>query len=162
MNRTTFTTTLTAAVLAVLSAIPVHAAQGGALLPKADLNRDGVVDRGEVDQVRLQRFERLDLNADGYLDREEAARARTRPVVPGSVPPGATGREAGPGWAPGAPRGGGGKLFLRADRDGDGRVSRDEFMSLPHPGFDRADSNRDGRLTADELAALPARPCRMR
>jgi Ca2+-binding EF-hand superfamily protein len=42
------------------------------------------------------------------------------------------------------------------DKDGDGRISRDEFVAGPNPLFDRADANRDGVIDATELAAFHA------
>ncbi len=43
----------------------------------------------------------------------------------------------------------GARFMKRADRNGDGKVSRDEFRG-PDRAFDRLDRNRDGFLTADE------------
>ena len=48
------------------------------------------------------------------------------------------------------------------DRDGDGRVSREEFMGRPHRMFERVDVNRDGRITGEELAAKRHPPCFVR
>jgi Ca2+-binding EF-hand superfamily protein len=57
------------------------------------------------------------------------------------------------------------------DQDGDGALSREEFVDTPRPGgmgnsdlaqrnrelhFDQLDANGDGRLTRDELADMPA------
>lgn len=41
----------------------------------------------------------------------------------------------------------------RLDADGDGVVTREEFVSPLNSAFDRLDKDRDGRLSAEELAA---------
>jgi hypothetical protein len=40
--------------------------------------------------------------------------------------------------------------FARADANGDGRVTRDEFLANAAARFDRLDTNRDGALTGDD------------
>ena len=42
-----------------------------------------------------------------------------------------------------------------ADKDGDGRISREEAAALPHlaKNFDRLDTNKDGFISRDELQA---------
>lgn len=42
------------------------------------------------------------------------------------------------------------------DRNGDGFVTRDEFLSHPSEIFDRLDANHDGRISKDEMAAMAA------
>lgn len=70
-----------------------------------------------------------------------------------SMPPAPPdGREAPPmdHTAPGGGRSPGGDSFIkRLDRNGDSRVSRDEFDGPPEH-FDTLDKNRDGTLSADE------------
>jgi arylsulfatase A-like enzyme len=73
-----------------------------------------------------------------------------RPPGPGGPGgPGGPDRHEPGGGGPGDPVGGGGEFIRRNDRDGDGRVSRDEFRGPPR-AFDRNDRNRDGYLTEDE------------
>jgi Ca2+-binding EF-hand superfamily protein len=102
---------------------------------RVDTNRDGAIDRGEFEAAMAKRFARLDTNGDGHLDRGEIEAARER--VARRISAARTVAE--------------GRLEAR-DRNGDGRVSRAEFMHLPAL-FDLADRNRDGRLDKDELAA---------
>jgi Ca2+-binding EF-hand superfamily protein len=47
----------------------------------------------------------------------------------------------------------------KADRNGDGRITREEARGLPRleKNFDRIDTNNDGALTQDELAAARKR-----
>ena len=43
----------------------------------------------------------------------------------------------------------------KADRDGDGRISREEARAFPRleKNFDRIDTNQDGSLSQEELAS---------
>ena len=49
------------------------------------------------------------------------------------------------------------------DKDGDGYVSREEFLAHPAAMFDHLDADHDGRLSKQELAAMPGshRVCKM-
>jgi Ca2+-binding EF-hand superfamily protein len=45
------------------------------------------------------------------------------------------------------------------DKDGDGSVSKDEWVAAGRPAerFDLVDANHDGKVTADELSAAMAK-----
>lgn len=45
-------------------------------------------------------------------------------------------------------------LLQKADSDGDGTISKDEFMSQAEKRFSTWDSNGDGKLTRDEFSAM--------
>lgn len=63
--------------------------------------------------------------------------------------------QAPPGGRPGGPPAGGGRDFVeRLDRDGDGKVSREEFDG-PSEHFGDFDRNGDGYLTEDEAPTGP-------
>ena len=145
---------------------------------RLDRNGDGVLTKDELPERLQERLERLDQNQDGKLTRDELRRVgfqrrgdRRRPVggplldrafnrfdrnndgflTPDELPERARER------------------FMRADQDGDGKVSKDEFRRMvaafqPPWGGDRSrdsaagqnlfrllDSNRDGRLSRSEL-----------
>lgn len=51
--------------------------------------------------------------------------------------------------APPPPRAGG--AMMRADTNGDGVVSRAEFLAQAGERFDRMDANHDGKLAPDEM-----------
>ncbi len=101
---------------------------------EADKNGDGKVTKDEFPGP-AERFAMLDKDGDGAVTQEEMTAAM---------------RAGGPG-GPGEK--GGKRLFQRFDKNGDGKVARDEF-----PGGDAAfqgmDKNGDGFLTTDEVEAM--------
>jgi Ca2+-binding EF-hand superfamily protein len=108
-----------------------------------DLNRDGVIDRKEW-RGSAQSFRVHDWNGDGLLSNEEVrvgARRAERAGPPGPFD----------GWdreyefSDWTPRG-----FKQLDRNGDGRISRQEFP-FDRTAFNRADHNRDGVLSRGEF-----------
>ncbi len=104
------------------------------MLAEADADHDGRISRAEYQAARAARFARLDRNRDGYVGPDDAPRMARRRA--------------------------GGKLaqLERAlDADGDGRVSRAEFVDGPARLFDLADANHDGVVGADELQRLRER-----
>ncbi|RDE06777.1 EF-hand domain-containing protein [Sphingomonas aracearum] len=52
--------------------------------------------------------------------------------------------------APQGPRGGG--IMMRADANGDGKISRQEYLAQVTQRFTRRDADKDGVLSGDELA----------
>ncbi|HEX4272674.1 MAG TPA: EF-hand domain-containing protein [Rhizomicrobium sp.] len=106
------------------------------MLEKADANGDGVITKAEFTDARAKLFDRLDRNHDGYLSKDDKPRFSLG-------------------------RGGNGdrlqQMILIFDKDGDGKISRDEFVNGPSFLFDRADTNHDGVVDAGELAAFRSR-----
>ncbi|MEL7453799.1 MAG: hypothetical protein AAGJ50_10565 [Pseudomonadota bacterium] len=120
------------ASIATLSFASGAAAQTPERLALADTNGDGNIDWHEVIELRSTTFERLDRNGDGYADSNDSPRF-------------ARGRERF------------NEAFARiekADRDGDGRVSRSEMLDAPAPLFEKGDVDGDKILSAEELAEL--------
>jgi Ca2+-binding EF-hand superfamily protein len=108
----------------------------GRIFDSADENHDGVITRTEFQDTRMRLFIRLDHNGDGYIDKSDASggplrRRKFEQIISGVVG--------------------------RMDKDGDGRVSREEFQNAPALMFDRVDTNHDGAIDAQELAAFHAR-----
>lgn len=123
-----FRSILCAGALLLAGTASAQAMSDPALLgQRADTNHDGMVSREEFLAARAAQFDRFDGNHDGYLDSADAAAfpermARLFPLVQ-----------------------------RIADKDGDGRISRDEFNAMPARGFDRMDANGDGVLEPDEM-----------
>ncbi|CAN5556062.1 EF-hand domain-containing protein [soil metagenome] len=123
------------ACLVVVAAPTAQAAARtpGAALDKADANHDGDITRDEFKASRAAQFARLDRNGDGVVSLSEFPRlAKSNRSKAQSLK----------------------AVITHADRDGDGRVTRAEFVDGPAPLFDRADRDHDGRLSHDEVAAL--------
>jgi Ca2+-binding EF-hand superfamily protein len=100
----------------------------GAALDKADADHDGYVTREEFKASRAAQFVRLDRNGDGVATLSEF------PRLAKSNRPKAQTLKA---------------VIQYADHDGDGRVTRAEFVDGPSPLFDRADRDHDGRLSCN-------------
>jgi len=102
---------------------------------KADTNGDGIITRAEFTAARAKMFDRLDRNHDGYLTKDDKPRFSFRRKKNGDQLQ---------------------QVMLMLDKDGDGRVSREEFVNSPGLLFDHADTNHDGQIDAAELAAFKA------
>lgn len=62
-------------------------AQQGAMLDRADANRDGRISRSEYQAARLDMFDRLDRNGDGWIDWQDEFRRVPRTGSPGAAGP---------------------------------------------------------------------------
>lgn len=125
----------TAALLCLLGATSMAQGmrQGGeGMFERADANKDGSVTREEFIAARGEQFARFDRNSDGYLDSNDVPKrlAERR-------------KQNGGGETHGA----------QFDANGDGKVSKDEFVNGPTLMFDRADTDKNNVLDAKELAA---------
>lgn len=99
---------------------------------RIDTDGDRVISIAEYREFQSARWPRIDRNADGFLTLDDFPR-----------------------FAAGRAR----RLLAEIadlDADGDGRISRDEFIHGPAPLFRRADQNADGSLTRAELETAAA------
>jgi len=111
-----------------------HGGRGGQQMAALDANKDGAIDRAEAAKMPrfAEHFDRLDANKDGRISAEE------RPQRGGK---GGHGR--------------GGQPRAKLDRNGDGRLGRDEVAGREAilQRFDTIDGNKDGYLTREEMQA---------
>lgn len=94
---------------------------------RIDVNGDGVITRAEYQTVQAMRWPQIDRNGDGFLSDDDFPRiavGRARAQLAD---------------------------IAYLDANGDGRISRDEFVNGPAPVFRRADRNGDGILTRSEV-----------
>ncbi len=62
-----------------------------------------------------------------------------------------------PGGEGGPPPGGAGmmgEMLMRMDKDGDGSVSKEEYIASNQERFNQMDENKDGKITKDEVEAM--------
>lgn len=127
------------------------AARAILMLGAADYNGDNTVTRAEVDRLRSEEFAFRDRNGDGFLDLDDASPTRQRMAAlrPENAERAGRGSRRGPGG------------MERLDRDGDARISRDEFVDRDSALFSRLDSNNDDAVSPDEIeAGIEARRAR--
>ena len=113
---------------------------------RADADGNGVLSRDEAEKAApllAKRFDAIDVNRDGQISPEEMRAFRRA----GRLARGAGATQAGAKFE---------IYFARADRDGDGALSRAEAeQGLPRVAkkFERIDRDGDGRLTREEMQA---------
>jgi HlyD family secretion protein len=99
----------------------------------SDKDGDGKLSKDEAPSFLQDMFDTIDTNKDGVLDKAELSAMR--------------GKRGG-----GAGGGGRGNFNLMSnDKDGDGKVSRDEAAALPPQIFERMDANTDGFIDQAEI-----------
>lgn len=132
-----------AAALALAAAGPAL----GQMAPMADPFGDATIARADAEAQSAARFDALDANKDGALAPEELAAMRP-PRPAGAAEPArpADGQQRG--------RGPGGGMMRTADANGDGKISKDEFLAAQQRRFDQMDDDKDGKLTKEERQAF--------
>jgi Ca2+-binding EF-hand superfamily protein len=117
-----------------------------------DTNHDGRLSPEELAKAG-DLFEKLDLNHDGFLDPKELMSPPQAKVAQESGP------AARPGKQFGKKRNGEHmvQMIMRADADGDGKISQEEAPPQLKKHFARLDTNGDGYLDRSELEAWAKR-----
>jgi len=146
-----------------------HAEQ---MFDRLDVNHDGKLDqtdRQEMrEKMRAMMFDKLDANHDGSISKAEFMAARPmghdgmrgdkgHRMADGDDGPGMDGHKmgghrmgGGHGWKH---RGHGEGMMKMADTNGDGAISKSEFMAAAMKRFDTMDANHDGQVTKAERQA---------
>jgi Ca2+-binding EF-hand superfamily protein len=99
------------------------------MIMRADANGDGKVTREEFADAQ---FARMDRNKDGVIDAKDFE----------GMPDGMAERVKG--------------MVMRADANGDGKVTKEELVKATTPMFDRFDTNHDGAITKEEIETAMA------
>lgn len=97
--------------------------------PMPDPYGDATVSRADAEKAAGEHFDQFDTNHDGSLSADEITAASTGP---------------------------GGRMLRRADADGDGKISKAEYLNAQKMRFDMMDADHDGQLTKAERDAFRA------
>jgi Ca2+-binding EF-hand superfamily protein len=117
-----------------------------------DKNNDGKVSRDEFTGIPAN-FDRWDANKDGFISRDEIPGGAAAAVGPAKGAGAADKPEATKPAPDPAAGTGNGERFRAMDKDGDGKISKDEFPG-PAQFFERLDANSDGFVTMQEVARM--------
>lgn len=138
-----FRLTLAAGLLAATTAL-AQATPGDQFLANWDLDGNGTATNAELREMRASVFLTFDANEDGALDAEEYVmfdEARANDVSNYQAEQRAQMQKVADGMS-----------LPASDTDGDGRVTRDEFLAGADRWFAQLDRNADGGITLDDFA----------
>ncbi len=113
----------------------------GEFFKNADKNNDGKISKDEAPGQMWERLSKLDKDNDGAVSKEEMAAMMAGRGGPGG---------------PGGPGGGGPQMFERADKNGDGKISKDEAPGEMWERLSKLDKDGDGAVSKEEMAAMTA------
>ncbi len=114
----------------------------GSFFRNMDKDGDKAISREEAGE-RWERLGKLDKNDDGKVTMEEMAAARPQ------------GGPEGKGGPQGRPEGKGGPdMFANADKNKDGKLSKDEVPAEMWERLSKLDKDNDGTVSKEEMAAM--------
>ena len=102
-----------------------------------DANRDGKISKDEISVLLKPYFEQIDTNGDGFIDAKEAwgmAYCANSQQVQGPV----TAEQ----------------IVGYLDKNGDGKISKDEASAELKPHFEQIDTNKDGVIDVKEAQVM--------
>lgn len=111
---------------------PMGAGMG---LSAADTDKDGAISKAEFEAWRAGRVTSVDTDKDGLISADELVASRMKQA-----------EEMARTMAD--------RMIAAHDGNADGKLSAEELMSMPTPGFDKLDANGDGTISAEELAQM--------
>lgn len=119
------------AVLALMPApalvLPIASAHAANALTAADTDKDGTLDKAEIDAAAGTEFDKLDKDKDGSLDKAEVGKRLSKAD------------------------------FAAADTDNDKTLTKAEYTAAADNAFTAADADKDGTVDAKELHSKAGR-----
>ncbi|HID74791.1 MAG TPA: hypothetical protein EYP56_02200, partial [Planctomycetaceae bacterium] len=112
-------------------------------LREADANHDGVLTKEELPERMQARFDKLDANGDGKIDQAELEQLAQR----------LRGGHAAQAPSPAVVL----QRMMAADKDGDGKISKEEAPDRLKRRFNAIDTDQDGLIDKGELKRFVAR-----
>jgi EF hand len=160
--KTTPVLFLSSAVLALSASLSFAQSPGSHFFETWDANSDGAVTLAEAEERRTSIFASFDANEDGFLvleetklmDEMQANEQKTKQDGKGHGMGQGKGNGQGKGMgkhAGGGEAGHGPNGHMGFDTDGDGKVSKAEFIGTTKDWFAKFDSNSDGSVTSEDF-----------
>ncbi|KAA0685360.1 EF-hand domain-containing protein [Neorhizobium sp. P12A] len=128
-------------LLASCSAMASDRERARDMFRELDTNGDRKLEFSEIEAARARLFDRLDVNRNGVLDPQE---------IQAAVESAKSAKGAGAGMQLADLQ----QRKAMMDRNGDGKISRDEFASFIPDRLIKADADGDQALSLEELRSL--------